>query len=150
MDVHASLFVEYCAFVRMLSWTQTPAKWAMTPNTTVTTQTVLCKAPYCLALSMYNMKAYLLHIATPASVWLKFSLSAMFTLLPPLNLDCHLHMLAIPLLCSNTAEFTSIIINLCSVLWWVCQDYKFKSWVENMLIEKKEWTGIGGQYVLLC
>ena len=78
-----------------------------------------------LALSMYNMKeAYLLHIATPASVWLKFSLSTMFTLLPPPNLDCHLHMLAISL-CSNTAEFTSIIIirvcNLCSIVF--CDEF---------------------------
>ena len=39
----------------------------MTPNTTFTTQTVLCRAPYCLALSMYNTKeAYLTY--TPASV----------------------------------------------------------------------------------
>ena len=37
------------------SWTplRVLAKWAMTTNTAFTTQTVLCKAPYCLALLYY-------------------------------------------------------------------------------------------------
>ena len=33
-----------------ISQTQTPAKWAITTNTTFTTQTVLCETPYCQSL----------------------------------------------------------------------------------------------------
>ena len=59
MDLHSLLYIKigrvavfctYTAQSKSKYLKQTPAKWAITTNTTFTTQTVLCKAPYCQSL----------------------------------------------------------------------------------------------------
>ena len=62
-------------------------------NTVFTTQTVLCKAPYSLALLYYvhvqhkRSLPFTHNLASVVKNWLKFSVSATFTLLPLPNLD---------------------------------------------------------------
>ena len=127
----------------------------MTTNTVFTTQTVLCEAPYCLALLYY------IHVQEERSLplqWSKqlvevLSVSLVHTTSATQFRLHHLQMKSWKYVrwwfhwynYSNTAEFTSIIImtysKSCSSVVYSCQDYKLNVVVSGKHVAWLRWEG---------
>ena len=127
----------------------------MTTNTVFTTQTVLCEAPYCLAL------LYHIHVQEERSLplqWSKqlvevLSVSLVHTTSATQFRLHHLQMKSWKYVrwwfhwynYSNTAEFTSIIImtysKSCSSVVYSCQDYKLNVVVSGKHVAWLRWEG---------